>query len=404
MTTNVLRGVVLVLTMSLLRVQPASGVPFVFTYQGQLRQGSGLANGTCDFQFSLFDAPNGGTQIAGTVPATTNVVNGLFNTILEFGPVAFTGDNRWMQIAVRCPTGTGQFVELQPRQPITPAPYAIFSPLVIRNNEGAIRANVGLLQDGGGFMQLFGPNGNANVVLSSLTENPNLGFVGVYNADGNSRASLQIINPSGEGFIATHGPNGQTNVRLSALVNNPNNGFISVDDDRGMAQAGLFVNANGEGIVFGDMKNFAVEHPTRPGATIMYTSLEGPEAAIYHRGRVQLSKGRATIELPEHFVALADADSITVQLTPGSLSSKGLAFNTIDNGRIEIGELQHGAGSYDVHFVVHAVRKGHEDFRPVLSKEEFEARFGQLGNAASLHQPPRPAQLSPQTALLEGTD
>ena len=46
---------------------------------------------------------------------------------LDFGSNAFGGDARWLQIAVQCSGDTG-FTTLSPRQPLTPAPYALYSP------------------------------------------------------------------------------------------------------------------------------------------------------------------------------------------------------------------------------------------------------------------------------------
>jgi len=96
-----------------------------FTYQGQLKQGGNPVNGNCDFQFSLWDAGSGGTQV-GTTQTKTNVSvsNGLFTTSLDFGSV-FTGDARWLQIAVCCPAGSGRYTNLSPRQALTAAPYAL---------------------------------------------------------------------------------------------------------------------------------------------------------------------------------------------------------------------------------------------------------------------------------------
>lgn len=44
---------------------------------------------------------------------------------LEFGASAFTGDKRWLEIAVRSPAGSGSFTTLTPRQPLTASPYAL---------------------------------------------------------------------------------------------------------------------------------------------------------------------------------------------------------------------------------------------------------------------------------------
>ena len=57
-----------------------------WTYQGQLRRSGAAYNGTCNFQFSLWDAASAGTQKVG--PQSINgvsVVNGLFTVVLDFG-------------------------------------------------------------------------------------------------------------------------------------------------------------------------------------------------------------------------------------------------------------------------------------------------------------------------------
>ncbi len=97
-----------------------------FTYQGQLKKDGSPLNGNCDFQFGLWNAATGGTQI-GTTQTKTNVPvsNGLFTiSDLDFGSGAFNGDARWLAIAVRFPAGSGGYTSLSPRQALTPAPYA----------------------------------------------------------------------------------------------------------------------------------------------------------------------------------------------------------------------------------------------------------------------------------------
>jgi hypothetical protein len=102
---------------------PSSPTGSGFTYQGQLNTGSGPANGQYDFQFLLFDALTGGTQV-GTTQTSTNVTvaNGLFTLQIDFG-VIFNGQARWLEIGVR-PFNTGSYVTLTPRQPITATPLA----------------------------------------------------------------------------------------------------------------------------------------------------------------------------------------------------------------------------------------------------------------------------------------
>ena len=99
-----------------------------FTYQGQLKHAGIPLNGTVDFQFSLWDAATGGAQIGAMVPVNAvKVADGLFTVTLDFGAAAFSGDARWLQLAVRFPAGSGVFTTLSPRQPLAAAPYALYA-------------------------------------------------------------------------------------------------------------------------------------------------------------------------------------------------------------------------------------------------------------------------------------
>ena len=98
-----------------------------FTYQGQLSYKGALANGSFDFQFSLYSASTGGTQIGSTNTLSgVTVSQGFFTVQLDFGASAFDGNARWLEISVR-PAGSGTYTTLSPRQEVAPAPYSIFS-------------------------------------------------------------------------------------------------------------------------------------------------------------------------------------------------------------------------------------------------------------------------------------
>lgn len=100
-----------------------------FTYQGYLKKGGTPYNGNCDFVFSLWDAATEGNQIGSNQDRlNVSVSNGLFTVQLDFGADAFQGDARWLWVRVRCPAGGGDYTILDPRQPLTPAPYALALP------------------------------------------------------------------------------------------------------------------------------------------------------------------------------------------------------------------------------------------------------------------------------------
>jgi len=60
-------------------------------------------------------------------------------------------------------------------------------------------------------------------------------------------------------------------------------------------------------------KGFDIKHPTKDKHRLRHVCVEGPEAAIYHRGRV--CNGQNVIDLPEYWRGLIDYESLTVQLT-----------------------------------------------------------------------------------------
>jgi hypothetical protein len=99
-----------------------------FTYQGQLKAGGAPVAGTCDLRFWLYDALAGGAQVGPLNELTgVEVAGGLLTVNLDFGAGAFSGDARYLQIAVRCPAGSGSYATLSPRQALTAAPYALYA-------------------------------------------------------------------------------------------------------------------------------------------------------------------------------------------------------------------------------------------------------------------------------------
>ncbi len=99
-----------------------------FTYQGQLKSSGAAYTGTCDMQFSLFDALAAGTQIGTTQTLTAvTVTSGLFTVELDFGANVFTGEKRYLEIAVKC-GADASYTTLSPRQQLTAVPYAVYAP------------------------------------------------------------------------------------------------------------------------------------------------------------------------------------------------------------------------------------------------------------------------------------
>ena len=60
-------------------------------------------------------------------------------------------------------------------------------------------------------------------------------------------------------------------------------------------------------------KAFDIKHPTKDGHRLRHICIEGPESAVYYRGRL---KNEKVIRLPRYWKDLVNIDTISVQLQP----------------------------------------------------------------------------------------
>jgi hypothetical protein len=173
---------------------------------------------------------------------------------------------------------------------------------------------------------------------------------------------------NGTGIVETFGANESSNVLISHHNSSENRGFVGVYDGAAQQRAAMYVDANGQGRVVADVKNFRMSHPDDPGTDIWYASLEGPEAGAYTRGTASLVDGRCFVPFPSHFAAVVNPAGLTVTVTPLSADSRGLAVVEKTESGFLVRELSGGRGTYDFDFMVMGVRKGHEDFEVVRKK------------------------------------
>jgi len=126
--TSGLTGVLVVVVtavVTLSAVAAETSVGTAFTYQGQLKNSGVPFTGDAAFTFTLWDAATDGRQVTEPLLIRTTVENGLFQVELDFGAAPFQAAQAlWLEVAVETAYGSGR---LQPRQSITPAPFALYA-------------------------------------------------------------------------------------------------------------------------------------------------------------------------------------------------------------------------------------------------------------------------------------
>jgi len=96
-----------------------------FTYQGQLKEGSVPANGTYTFRFALYPSQSGGRNLGVVIKDNVVVNKGSFTVQLDFGSEGSSSDESWLEVGARRANTADSYMELSPRQRLTPVPSAI---------------------------------------------------------------------------------------------------------------------------------------------------------------------------------------------------------------------------------------------------------------------------------------
>ena len=184
---------------------PQADLGSAFTYQGYLEDGSSPVNSTCDFQFSLWDASSGGSQVGSTQTKTSLAVNDGFFTApnLDFGTGSFTGSERHLQISVRCPAGSGSYTNLTGRAALAAAPYALSLMPGATVSSDATSGSVFKAVSSATSGDPAGLYGEANSATGAGVSGWNLSSSGGYAVYGNNTASTGT--PYGVYGIAANG-------------------------------------------------------------------------------------------------------------------------------------------------------------------------------------------------------
>jgi hypothetical protein len=298
-------------------VEGETAMPTAFTYQGRLMENDVAANGLYDLEFTLFDDPEGGTQVGNTIAVhDIDVIDGYFTVAIDMGlgpdpfpfPKPFNGDDRWLEISVRPGDSTGSFTTLNPRQEIMPTPYAIY----------AETAGSALSGSGGGGDSYWTISGSdiyhltGNVGIGTSSPSAKLEVNGQVKITGGSPGAGKVLTSDAGGLATWQTPTGGGGPDSDWAVSGNNmyampsgNVGIGMTNPEGKLHVlGNFSGSESELIVesaSGSMPDIAIKSASGSvrigesfGQMIFYTK-DLPRMEIDHNGNVSVENGNVGI-------------------------------------------------------------------------------------------------------------
>jgi len=242
----------------------AEPVSDAFTYQGRLESSGSPAQGLHDLRFTLYDAPTGGASVGPTLSFNVLIQNGLFTLPLNFGPDAFDGERRFLEIEARAtnPLDPNPFETLTPRQEVSPAPHAGFS-IATRGISVDSAGNVGVGVDtplenlhvgGSAPALLIAPGTGAEVSMIATDFRADATMT---NEDGATTVFLGSSGSGSAGFLQVEDNSSAIKVKLDAEVGGINAGVGQLFNSAGTETIRLEAEeAAGNGAAI-KLKNFA---------------------------------------------------------------------------------------------------------------------------------------------------
>ena len=249
--------------------------------------------------------------------------------------------------------------------------------LDIENSSGSIRGTMTPNTADGGLFRLRSSDGQ-DAVLATTGGGGTYGVVSLY-GENNDEITTLSRSSGGAGFFRIRSDDGDEIIRITQNAAKAGSMSIWNGNDTNNS-ATISMDGSTGNLALNGTKSFRMQHPLDPSKEIYYVALEGPEAGVYIRGTGELVDGEAIIALPEHFTLVTNDEGITVQVTPLSAGSEGLAVVSKSASKIEVKELMEGRGSYEFDYIVHGVRTGYENFQVVRSIDQA-GKTGELGSS-----------------------
>lgn len=233
-------------------------------------------------------------------------------------------------------------------------------------------------KSGSGYLSLYdGIQGN----ITASLDGSSFGSLTLYNAQKKPNISLAVVNGSDNnvGWIGTHDPDGNDLIRLTTFKDdygsyyyNPSIGLHY----HGELKGHFYVDTDGRSVLRTDLlyvDGYQLYSATKnyTGSNLRSTSLtyapcfvsESLDRQITFRGTATLSNGRFKVVLPPEEAAKMEDGSMTVQITPLSADSKGLAVVQKTKDTFTVAELMSGTGSYAFDWTLTALRKEEPQLR-----------------------------------------
>ena len=116
--------------------------------------------------------------------------------------------------------------------------------------------------------------------------------------------------------------------------------------------ASITANFGAFSSVAAPFKQFDIPHPNKPGMRLKHACIEGPEIAVYYRGKLY---NETKIILPDYWDNLIDIETITVNLTPHKMYQE-LYVKSIEWGKY-INIANNLSGPIECSYTVYAERK-----------------------------------------------
>ena len=205
-----------------------------------------------------------------------------------------------------------------------------------------------------------------SAAVSGYNNTANANGFGVWGGHAGQGSGVYGTAPFGTGVRGVSRNTGVEGRLVDALGAPIAQGYLGVD--LGTNAPPWAVYAQGD-IGASGTKNFRDPHPTDASLVVSYTSLEGPEAGTYFRGRGRFENGLARIVVPEDFRMVTASEGLTVQVTPiGGMASVGVLRMDLDEIVVE------SSRNLEFSYLVQGVRASFPDEHPIVGGQDFVPR------------------------------